>query len=487
MRIYSVMFASAAVPLPPPSLTTGRGAGVSFAAGVNLAPSGRCVARLIEIIVFAMLLALTAVSAPTRAQALTISSVTATPATVQPGQTVVFTTTMTAVQNHSNYPVLFSLMAPGAAPGTTFMQKLFLVTFEVGAPLTEAFSWVVPAGTTAGTYTMDVAVSAYSVTLANKTTVVTITAAGVAAAPKDLEPPVVSGTAQVGQVLSSTTGTWTGATSYAYLWAGNTAQIAGATGARYTPVSSDVGHTLTSTVTATGSSGATASATSAPTVPIVAASPGSAPPPAGSVSFVALHTYYMSPTGSDSNNGLTAATAWATPNHSVMCGDVIIAAAGSYTTGFHSWGTVSNCPSTSGGIDGTGQIYFAVVLCGGADLEACHMSSSSGDAMGVNKSNWAIEGWKSTSSGNAYIMEAAASGTTQLHHIAFVNDIAYNSQMGFQENDGALNHNVPGNGADYYAFIGDIAENAATSGYGVAGINVVAPSPWDLLRGHISW
>ena len=192
-----------------------------------------------------------------------------------------------------------------------------------------------PAGAKAGTYTLYVAVynPAWSVKLAQKTAALTITAASApaAAAPTDLEPPVVSGTAQVGKVLSSTTGTWTGATSYAYQWAGNSAKIAGATAATYTPVSTDAGHTLTSTVTATGSSGAAASATSAPTVAIVAASTGSPPVTAsGSVPFVALHTYYMSPTGSDSNNGLTAATAWATPNHAVNCGDVIIAAAGSY-------------------------------------------------------------------------------------------------------------------------------------------------------------
>ena len=71
----------------------------------------------------------------------------------------------------------------------------------------------------------------------------------------------------------------------------------------------------------------------------------------------------MSPTGSDSNNGLTAATAWATPNHAVNCGDVIIAAAGIYPVQ-PNWGTVSNCPSTSGGIDGKGGVYFASVLCG---------------------------------------------------------------------------------------------------------------------------
>ena len=190
---------------------------------------------------------------------------------------------------------------------------------------------------------MSVAVfnAAWSALLAQKTTVLTITAATAAAAPNDLEPPVISGTAQVGQLLASTTGTWTGATSFAYQWAGNGAPIAAATAATYTPVSSDVGHTLTATVTATGSSGATASATSAPTVPIVAASTGS--PPAstsGSVSFVALHTYYMSPTGSDSNNGTSPSTPWATPNHAVVCGDVIIAAAGNYSA-LQAWGTVA--------------------------------------------------------------------------------------------------------------------------------------------------
>ena len=42
--------------------------------------------------------------------------------------------------------------------------------------------------------------------------------------------------------------------------------------------------------------------------------------------FTALHTYYISSTGNDGNNGTSAATAWATPNHSVVCGDVVIAA-----------------------------------------------------------------------------------------------------------------------------------------------------------------
>ena len=40
----------------------------------------------------------------------------------------------------------------------------------------------------------------------------------------------------------------------------------------------------------------------------LAVSPGSG----GNTPFTALHTYYISPTGSDGNNGISAATAWAT-------------------------------------------------------------------------------------------------------------------------------------------------------------------------------
>jgi hypothetical protein len=215
-----------------------------------------------------------------------------------------------------------------------------------------------------------------------------------------------------------------------------------------------------------------------------------------SIPFTALHTYFMAPTaaaaaGNDSNSGNSPSSPWATPNHALNCGDVIIAAAGTYTVGFNNWGKVSNCPSVRDGIDGRGGVYFSILLCGGGDLESCKMDVSAQvccrDAFGVNADNWAIEGWKATAGvSDAYIMEAAATGTTQLHHIAFINDIAYNSQMGFQEDDGALNHNVPGNGVDYYAFIGDIAQNAAQSGYCVAGINAVGPSQWDTNPGtHI--
>jgi hypothetical protein len=56
------------------------------------------------------------------------------------------------------------------------------------------------------------------------------------------------------------------------------------------------------------------------------------------------------------------------------------------------------CPSTSGGIDGTGGIWFAVLLCGGPAVGDCLMTETN-VAGGqtpflINKNNWAIEGWK---------------------------------------------------------------------------------------------
>src|SRR5215475_503771 len=94
------------------------------------------------------------------------------------------------------------------------------------------------------------------------------------------------------------------------------------------------------------------------------------------VTFTPLHLYYLSSTGSDSNNGLSPSSPWLTAHHNLQCGDVVIAAAGTYTNNFssQSFGTVANCPSTSAGIDGTGGINFATILCAGPDLEACKVN-----------------------------------------------------------------------------------------------------------------
>jgi subtilisin family serine protease len=104
------------------------------------------------------------------------------------------------------------------------------------------------------------------------------------APPANTAPPVVTGTAQSGQSLSASTGSWSGSpTIYAFQWqrcdaAGAAcSSVSGATAASYTLTDTDVGSTMQVVVTATNSGGS-ASASSAATA-VVAAAPTPPPPP----------------------------------------------------------------------------------------------------------------------------------------------------------------------------------------------------------------
>jgi hypothetical protein len=83
--------------------------------------------------------------------------------------------------------------------------------------------------------------------------------------------PMISGTPQVGQTLTASTGTWTNSpTSYAYQWYSNAGgAISGATAATYMPVAGDIGNMLSVAVTATNAGGSSAPATSAPTAAVI--------------------------------------------------------------------------------------------------------------------------------------------------------------------------------------------------------------------------
>ena len=192
-------------------------------------------------LIAAIFLLLTSLAA--QAQTVTVNSLTATPAAVQPGQTIVFAATMTANQNYSNYPVEFSVMPPGASPGTNTDQIVFFVSFPAGKPVTQTYNWTVPAGLAPGTYKAELAVfnSHWSAVLALKDIAFTVSAAGGTPAPVASSVPAITGTAQVNATLTASTGTWTGATSYAYSWARNGTPIAGAAGATYTPSSTRCG------------------------------------------------------------------------------------------------------------------------------------------------------------------------------------------------------------------------------------------------------
>jgi hypothetical protein len=95
-----------------------------------------------------------------------------------------------------------------------------------------------------------------------------------AALPVNTAPPQTSGTAQVGQTLTVSTGAWSGSpTRYAYLWSrcdaagANCVPVSSATGPTYTPVGGDAGMRLSGAVTASNASGS-ATARSAPTATV---------------------------------------------------------------------------------------------------------------------------------------------------------------------------------------------------------------------------
>jgi hypothetical protein len=106
------------------------------------------------------------------------------------------------------------------------------------------------------------------------------------AAPVNGSLPTIGGTLTVGDVLSSTKGTWSGTpSSYAYRWQDCDATgkgcgaISGATVGTYTLKSSDIGHTLRVTVTAANTGGSTAATSLATTTVTTTESPPPPPPP----------------------------------------------------------------------------------------------------------------------------------------------------------------------------------------------------------------
>jgi hypothetical protein len=70
--------------------------------------------------------------------------------------------------------------------------------------------------------------------------------------------PVISGTVEVGEELTVSTGTWSGSpTSYAYQWTADGADIAGATAASFTLTSAELGAMVGCAVSATDAYGGT--------------------------------------------------------------------------------------------------------------------------------------------------------------------------------------------------------------------------------------
>jgi hypothetical protein len=209
--------------------------------------------------------------------------------------------------------------------------------------------------------------------------------------------------------------------------------------------------------------------------------------PASGAAFVALHTYFMapataSPPGNDGNAG-TSAAPWLTPNHSgLVCGDVIIAKSGAYTTaGFDITQSPGSCPSSSGGIDGTGGVYFVTLLCATPFTCTINYTTIWQGGFTLEANNWAIEGWSVTNgandANNNFFCYKNRTDNSLQHHQAFINDLALDCGIGFSTDHG---NGTSGHGQDYFAEIGNLAWSANwRSNFPSSAINVVTPQDYD--------
>lgn len=129
------------------------------------------------------------------------------------------------------------------------------------------------AGIDAG-YRLRLAVRAHN---AGGDSAATISGSSAVVPPAEQRAPTISGPPAVGQPLTASVGTWLGVgNAYAIQWrrcdvmGATCTDITGAIGSTYTPTSGDRHETIVALVTATGPSGAAATASTAPTNPIAA-------------------------------------------------------------------------------------------------------------------------------------------------------------------------------------------------------------------------
>jgi hypothetical protein len=176
----------------------------------------------------------------------------------------------------------------------------------------------------------------------------------------------------------------------------------------------------------------------------------------------------------------------------MKCGEIILAAPGIYTNRFtQDFGPVSNCPSTSGGIDGSGGINFATVLCAGPDLVACQATATGGQPVfgwSSGQSNWAIQGFlvANVSGSRAFEVRIHDCNTGfRSHHIASINNVVYNSLQAFGVNDCGRDAGSNPPAADYLAVVGMIAQNSAQDSICLAAIDFVGTGKTDSLTTQI--
>jgi hypothetical protein len=231
---------------------------------------------------------------------------TTTTTTTTPPSTTAPTTTTTSGQLPSVAPSVVSVPTISGTPEQGDVLSMSSGSWSGTNPMSYKFQWTRcdPTGSNCGaisganapTYSLgstDVTYRIRGIVTATNTagsTVGTSTPTDVVAqpatGPSANSAPTVSGTAQTGQTLSLTTGTWSGTDpiSYSYGWTrcdsagSNCTPISGAAGQSYGLVAADVSHRIRGVVTATNAASSTVG-TSDPTGVVADSAPPPPPPP----------------------------------------------------------------------------------------------------------------------------------------------------------------------------------------------------------------
>ncbi len=187
------------------------------------------------------------------------------------------------------------------------------------------------------------------------------------ATPVNTVAPVVSGTANFGQTLSTTDGTWTGTATitYTYQWQRSGTNISSATSSTYTLVQADVGNTIRCVVTGTNSYG-NSSANSNSTASVSAIAPGA--PTIGTATTVSKTSATVTFTAPASNGGATITTYTATSSPGNVTGTLSQAGSGTITvtgltpgTNYTFTVTATNSVGTSAASAASNQITTVTV------------------------------------------------------------------------------------------------------------------------------
>jgi hypothetical protein len=247
---------------------------------------------------------------PAYALTFTVNSVTASPGSVQPGQTVDFATVVTANANASNYAVGLQVFLNGVYLNWPISQVFTGLRFHAGKPLTQTSSWTIPAGQTSGTYKLLAGVfDPHWNWQTGASTYFTVTVGGAA----------VNGACGSANGAGFTTAPTAGLCS-----AGTASTVSGTGPWTWSCAGSGGG--------GTASCEALASTTE---------KPGPSAELFGNPYYSCVTNYYVATTGNDANSGTSPSTPWATLQHAndslprggAAAGSCINVAPGTYAHG----------------------------------------------------------------------------------------------------------------------------------------------------------